>query len=398
MNLLRVIPSLDPKVGGVTAAVNLTTTELLKLGFHIEIASSDTPESPWISGSGFVHPLGPQTLGWAYHCKWKPWLYRNIENFDVVLLEGMWQYPMHIAAQIAREKQVPYLCFPHGMLDPWFQKMSERGIWKPARNRLYWRLIEQKVINGSEAICFTCEQERLMASMTFKGYRPKREEVVGLGIPEPPGFIPSMRNRFESECPGLDGRPYILFLSRIDPKKGVDLLISAFQRIMSKDLRVKDEKRGHPCLVIAGPGWDTSYGQKCRSLINNHQASHFPNCSTPSILCVGMLSGEAKWGAFYGCEAFALPSHQENFGIAVVEAMACGKPVLISDQVNIWREIERSGAGLVEADTEAGIQTLLKRWMDVPKREMGAHARECYKRNFSIELAAKALSEVLRNL
>jgi hypothetical protein len=77
-----------------------------------------------------------------------------------------------------------------------------------------------------------------------------------------------------------------------------------------------------------------------------------------------MLSGAAKWGALYGCEAFVLPSHQENFGIAVVEALACGKPVLISDQVNIWREIVEDGAGLVEGDAEEGVEKLLRKFFD----------------------------------
>ena len=105
------------------------------------------------------------------------------------------------------------------------------------------------------------------------------------------------------------------------------------------------------------------------------------------ISFVGMLSGDRKWGALYGCEAFVLPSHQENFGIAVVEALACGKPVLISNQVNIWKEVDKEGAGLISADEEAGVEGLIKNWLslnELAKLEMRKKAILCYEKNFTI--------------
>jgi len=107
------------------------------------------------------------------------------------------------------------------------------------------------------------------------------------------------------------------------------------------------------------------------------------------------LSGDAKWGAFYGCEAFILPSHQENFGIAVVEALACGKPVLISNQVNIWREIESAGGGIVAEDSLAGTRELLKRWKDVSGNALGFKARQAFEKNFSIDRAAQRMMSVI---
>ena len=113
-----------------------------------------------------------------------------------------------------------------------------------------------------------------------------------------------------------------------------------------------------------------------------------------------MLSGEAKWGAFYHCDAFVLPSHQENFGIAVVEALACNKPVLISNQVNIWREIQAEGAGLVADNTEEGTKKLLSGWMDKSvsdKSEMGNKARRAFEKLYAIGPAAKHLMDTLQN-
>ena len=104
-----------------------------------------------------------------------------------------------------------------------------------------------------------------------------------------------------------------------------------------------------------------------------------------------MLTGVAKWGAFYGCDSFVLLSHQENFGIAVVEALACRKPVLISNQVNIWREIEHAGGGMVAADTIQGARSLLARWQSIGnagKTQFQKQARTAFEQEFAVEPAA----------
>ena len=163
-------------------------------------------------------------------------------------------------------------------------------------------------------------------------------------------------------------------------KKGVDLLIKAYTTILKNSLLPL------PRLVIAGPGLETAYGKEMQTIasVANEQETH--------IFFTGMLSGEAKWGAIYGCEAFLLPSHQENFGIAVAEALACSKPVLISNQVNIWREIDEAGAGIVSEDTLEGTSELLNRWVELSidqKKNMGMKAADCFKNSFTIAPAAR---------
>jgi glycosyltransferase involved in cell wall biosynthesis len=113
-----------------------------------------------------------------------------------------------------------------------------------------------------------------------------------------------------------------------------------------------------------------------------------------------MLTGDGKWGAFYGCEAFILPSHQENFGISVVESLACGRPVLISDQVNIWNEIKEGGGGLVSSDSLEGVKDLLSKWKALTgeeKDQMSKRAKEIYIHNYAIAQAAKKLKDTLEN-
>jgi glycosyltransferase involved in cell wall biosynthesis len=106
-----------------------------------------------------------------------------------------------------------------------------------------------------------------------------------------------------------------------------------------------------------------------------------------------------KWGAFYCAEAFVLPSHQENFGVAVAESLGCGRPVLISNKVNIWREIEAAGAGIVETDSLAGTARLLSRWLAMrteDRQEMGVRAQQLFRRQFTVEVMAESLLNIIR--
>ena len=119
------------------------------------------------------------------------------------------------------------LIFSHGMLDPYFQRAAQRRL-KAIRNWAYWKLIESRVINTADALLFTCETERILAQHTFRPYKPKEEINIGYGIVPPPMFSEEMTDAFLEKCPQVAGKPYLLFLSRIHYKKGVDLLIEAY--------------------------------------------------------------------------------------------------------------------------------------------------------------------------
>jgi glycosyltransferase involved in cell wall biosynthesis len=185
--------------------------------------------------------------------------------------------------------------------------------------------------------------------------------------------------------PALGQREYLLYLSRIHPKKGCDLLIEAFGRVAGRFSDVD--------LVLAGPD-HVGLTEQLKQLAAKAGISH-------RIHWPGMLQGEAKWGAYQGATAFILPSHQENFGSVVAEAMACGKPVLISIKVNIWREVEAAGAGFVADDTAAGTLSLLERLLPlsmIERQQLGVAARRAYERHFSAEGAARDLTLVLQGV
>jgi len=386
MRILHVIASMDPKYGG--PAQGIRNLDLGKNDIEIirEVVCFDDTNSPYLTSDTFkVHALGKGKGVWNYSPHLIPWLYKNIEKFDVVIINGLWQYYSYatwkaitdIKRKFPDNRMPRFLVMPHGMLDPYFQRASNRKV-KALRNWLYWKAIEKNVVNDCDGLLFTCQTELLLARETFKPYKPKKEYDVGYGIGAPPEYREDMSIAFNKLCPDLNGAPYLLFLSRIHTKKGLNLLIDAYLNLYESG---SHNQADIPKLVIAGPGLDTNYGKWLQNKIP------VDSKAKQSIFFTGMLTDDSKWGAFYGCEAFVLPSHQENFGIAVVEALACKKPVLISNQVNIWREIMNEDAGFVENDDKQGVQKLLKKWLDTPsskKIQMGHNAIATYWKYFEI--------------
>ena len=391
MNLLHVITSIDPVHGGPGQVIRSMVPALEKLNIQSEVVCLDSPSAPFVLNEPFkINALGPAVGLWRYSSKLMPWLYKNLNRFDGVILHGLWLYSgyatskvfQHLKNTLSHEQRLllPRLfVMPHGMLDPYFQRAADRK-FKSIRNWIYWRLIERNVVNRADGIFFTCEAELLLAREPFNPYHPQKEMNVGFGIEQPPAYTPKMREEFLKACPEIDGHPYLLFLSRIHQKKGVDLLVNGYLKIAGP---------GAPKLVIAGPGLDGAFGQEIKKIVTQN-----PQLKDV-VLFPGMLSGDAKWGAFYGCEAFVLPSHQENFGIAVAEALACGKPVLISNQVNIWKEIKNGGGGLISDDTTEGTKSMLLQWSKLSqemKAEMASRANQIFKESFSIGPAALKFS------
>lgn len=416
VSVLHVTAGMDPQQGGVCKAVRMIIAGLDKLGVRSEVASLDSPDASYLSGDLFpVHALGPGKGRWLYSNKLMPWLNKNISSFDAVIVHGLWlytsyavekalhQYKKHYQVHGSEVQKVPkFFVMPHGMLDPYIQLARTRKL-KAIRNWIYWKLIEQKVINKSDGLFFTCEEEKQLARQPFRPYTPKREYVVGLGVEDPPAHTREMQEAFLKRCPSLRNNDYILFLGRIHEKKGVDLLINAYAKLHDNKLAERAfvqndsdplSKLQLPCLVIAGPNLESAYGQKLQTMVSRNSLIR------DRVFFPGMLAGDAKWGAFYGCEAFILPSHQENFGIAIVEALSCGKPVLITNKVNIWREIRAGGSGMVETDTLEGTKNLLKTWqrLTVPgKEQMKAKARESFENNFSIDFATRNIFKALNS-
>ncbi|MDI9363509.1 MAG: glycosyltransferase [Flavobacterium sp.] len=385
MKVLHIISSINPKAGGVSQALVTIVKQLSSKGIVNEVVSLDSASANYFNSYDFkIYALGLGKTSWNYTYKLKQWLNVNLQQYDRIVVHGLWQYQSLAVFKAFRrlQRNRPKLfVMPHGMLDPYFQRAKARRI-KAIRNYIIWHTIEYNLINTADGLLFTCEEEKLLARQTFKRYQPKKEIVVGLGVDAPPLFCEKMSTAFEAKL-GASITKYWLFISRIHQKKGVDLLIKAYQALKKTGVLL-------PKLVIAGPGLETPYGRAMLKLADNNEDIYFP----------GMLSGDAKWGAFYGAELFILPSHQENFGIAVVEALACGLPVLISNKVNIWQEIEGMGSGIVINDDLAGVVDGITRWkmqVDSYIKQQHVSALNTYDKYFTVSTTSTKLLEVINN-
>jgi glycosyltransferase involved in cell wall biosynthesis len=380
MKILRSIHTVNPALGGPIESVMQSSSVLARRGHDVEIISLDAPNDQWVRECPVkVHALGPGRGSYGYAPRFTRWIRERHAMYDAVIVQGIWQYSSFGVWRALRGTATPYFVFPHGMLDPWFKRTYPA---KHLKKLLYWPWGEYRVLRDAAAVLFTSDQERRLARESFSLYRCN-EVVVNYGTAAPEIDLASARADFFKSFPQLRGKRLLLFLGRLHEKKGCELLLEAFAA-------VRRSSGGDPSLhlVMAGPSADQKYLEHLKRLVAENSAVTF----------TGMLTGSSKWGALTAADAFILPSHQENFGIAVVEALACRTPILISKEVNIWREIDADQAGYAEDDDLAGTTRLIERWLATPpelRAAMRENAKKCFTRHFEINRATDSLLEAL---
>jgi glycosyltransferase involved in cell wall biosynthesis len=382
MNILHFISSVDPATGGPVEGLKQRIAIYHSAGHHVEIASLDAPEfAASLNFPARVIALGPGRGTYAYSARAVPWLRENISRFDLVLVNGVWNYNTLAAHHALTGAGIPWAIFTHGMMDPYFKREFPL---KHIKKSLYWHTRLSRVFRDATAILFTTEEECLLARQSFSRYRV-REMVVPYGTFGPTLDLAQAREEFLIRFPALRGKRVAICLSRIHPKKGTDILIRAFAAALAQD------QAWH--LVIAGPdqiGWQRDLEALAQSL-----------SIADRIAFTGRLEGVLKWGAFAASEVFVLPSHQENFGIVVAEALACGLPVVLSDKINIWREVLRHQAGLVAPDTLGGTIDSLTRYTALTAGEraaMSTGALECFRQEFDFNTTSVKVLENIEQL
>lgn len=352
--LLHVIPDLDPVSGGTVSALVGLALAQHRLGMQVNVVTTRWPGSDdsqvdrLREGGVSVTPLSARgrmvsiaTLGAA--------LRPAIEDAGVVHVHALWEELQHQACRLAQRLSKPYVVSPHGMLDPW---SLGQGRWKK-RAYLGWRL--RGHLNRAAAIhCTTAAEARLIEPLGFtapKWVIPNGVDLTEFASPPQPG---AMATDFVCRFPQVSGRPIVLFLSRLHPKKGLDLLLPAFAAC------------GHPeaILVLAGPG--------AEPYVAGLRAHAIQLGIADRVVFTGMLRGQERVAALRAADLFVLPSYQENFGIAVVEAMAAGTPAIISGQVNLSEELAGQGVGQVVRTEVGDLTRALCEWLASSRRRREA--------------------------
>jgi glycosyltransferase involved in cell wall biosynthesis len=385
LKILHVIPSVAPRYGGPSVAVVEMCRALDVAGMEVMIATSDADgygRLPVSIGRKTMYAGVPAIFfqrQWSEAFKYShglaTWLGRHIRDFDVVHIHAVFSHASMAAAGACRKSGVPYIVRPLGTLDPW--SVGQKAL----RKRLFWHLAVKRMLLAAAAIHYTAAEEQRLAESSLG---LARGVVVPLGVPDDL-FAEGDTTAAPLATPfGSD--PYVLSLSRLHPKKGLDLLIPAFLEL------IRDPQFAAWRLVVAGDG-DPTYRATLDQLVHSHGGEdrvHFP----------GWLQGAAKVDALRGAGLFTLPSYQENFGISVVEAMACGIAVLISQHVNLAPEIEAAGAGWVVPLEPARIGCALAAALASPEERKlrGMAGRALAQREFGWPGVAKQLRRLYESI
>lgn len=376
MRALHIISSVAAREGGPAYAIRGMTSALAARGVEVTVATTDADGNGRLSVPLDV-PVMEGDVEFRYFARTLPgkykfslplasWLRENVRRFDVVTVHGLWEWASVPGCRIARHHRVPYVVRPLGMLDAW--SLSVRR-WKKAP---YYRAIERSHLKHAAAIHATAPAEA--AGIAALGFGD-RTRVIPLGV-SAPAALPRRRAAVAS------GPVRLVFLSRVHPKKGLPLLLEAMASAVAAgaDLELDVVGDGDPAYVSMMRDRGAMLGGRVRFL--------------------GHLDGDAKWAALSASDVFVLPSSQENFGIAVAEAMAAGLPVVISDQVAIAPDVLDAGAGLVvPLDTGRLTAALLELSGDADQRtRMGARARALAEGSYSWAECARRLEELYHDL
>lgn len=384
MKILHLIASVAPESGGTVEYARIMAEAHAVLGHQSTFVTLDRPEAPMLQSMPFkVLAVGPAKPRATAIKRYADAVAAAAKDADVAVIHGLWHVANMAGLKPLEAANVPWLTFPHGMLDPYFRTAKPIKHWL---KQIAWAWRQGRALSRAHSVLFTCEEERRLAKNAFWGHQNYQSRVVAFCASDltiPDADFTEGQKAFAGQVPNLNGRKYLLFLSRIHPKKACDNLIQAFANVSDtfKDID----------LVFAGPnqvGWQSELEMLAHNLGVDKR-----------VHWAGMTKGAAKAAAFNNAEAFVLPSHQENFGIVVAEALSVSLPVLISHKVNIWREIVEDGAGIASKNTVEEITRVLHKFLSLEDEKrvmMKSCTRPCYDKRFSVESAAHDLLSVLQ--
>ena len=383
MKILHVIGTLAARYGGPSKACFEMARAVARRGHEVSIFATDdggtgVHEAPAGERSGWggvaVHhfPISSPRF-WMFSPDLMHALREEIPRVDVVHLHSLYLFHDKAAGHECRRRGIPYLLAPHGALAPYYYRRHR------FRKLLMEFWFQNAVTRGAAAIHFTTEEERRLAKPYIFGV-PGVVVPLGLDMDE---YQPlPLRGSFRAAYPEIGGRPIVLFLGRLDFRKGLDILIRAFAGAA---------QAADAHLVVAGP--DYGVGTKARAWVDSFGLRG-------RTTFTGMVTGADKLALLADADLFVLPSWSESFGIAVIEAMACGVPVAISDKVNLWREVTGADAGWVTPPrTELFQATLVEALSDLGEaREKGARGRRLVAERFQWSRIAATLEQAYASL
>lgn len=376
---------MHPSAGGPPVVADRFCRNLQKLGNHCEIISTNSyapkDDNTWVKDYQANYRLtildskGPQGFGYAPDLKQV--LLKRLPEVDIVHIHNLWSYCNIMGSRLCRKFDVPFVVSTHGMLDP---NSLSRKSWKKF---IYSRIVEWPQLRKASGMIFTHQEELELAGKQCHGL--PSGFVVPLASDDPPNEDRNeLAKEFFSNYPEFANKKLVLFLGRVHSKKGLDILIPAFAKVSQQ---IKDVE-----LLLVGPV-EPSYRRELESLAENcgvQDRCHF----------LGSFQGTLKWSVLAAADVFTLISYQENFAIALVEALRVGTPAIISRRINIWKDLERNETVLISELDEVAAAENLRRMLESQnlRRQFGGNGKGFASSEFSWQRTGELLANNYRKL
>lgn len=385
MKILHVLENISPPFGGPAKACKEMCEALVRKGERVTIFTTNrnypkgllnVPVNTQVSQNGYnIWYFPVQFTPYKVSLDMMTALCFHLKEYEILHIHGLYRFPSTVAAYYAKKFEVPYIMRPHGCLDPFLFYKSKNRLIK----RVHEHLIERRNLNKAAAVHYTSQEEMALVPLKIKA--PSLIMPLGIDLRKYENLPPdgTFRKKFN-----MKGKKIILHLGRINFVKGLDILVRGFAQL-SFD-------RNDVCLVLAGPD-NEDYGKQVEKWIIDEGVKD-------KVIFTGMLQGVDKLAVLRDADIFALPSYSENFGIAVVEAMACSLPVVISNRVNIWREIQNAGAGLVTSCDAGELAEALQILLDNEdiRFQMGQSGKALVNKSFSWDTVANDMIRAYRDI
>jgi glycosyltransferase involved in cell wall biosynthesis len=380
LKVLHVTPFYHPAIqfGGPIQSVHLLNKTLKKQGVEVDVFTTNAglekqkefnPQS-WrvIDGVNVKYFPYYGYINYSFSPELFISLNKIVKNYNVVHITAVWNFTVAATAYVCRQAGVPYIISPRGTIYPEAIAIKSSFI-----KRSYLKLISYKDLNGATAIHYTSLDEKQKVESSLHLSAPGIIVPNGIDLSDYADL--SRPKNFGKYYPELRGKKYILFLSRINKKKGLDILVEAFAQISASYPELT--------LVIAGPD-NEEYGTHVKEALTKKGVIQ-------NTFFTGLISGEVKLAAYRDAEIFILPSYSENFGMSIVEAMACGTPVIISDQVGIAQDIDQQKAGVVTTTKVESVAKAMNHLLDNKEERkcIGEKGLKMVREYYNIEAVSK---------
>ena len=384
MKVLMVIPALGNVYGGPTKIVLELAESIAKLGIAVDVVATnanglttlDVPLNQWIIKNDYrvQYFSYVDLLDYKFTWSMSKWLFNNVSNYEIVHTNAIFSYPVIAAHWACQFRKIPYVATPHGMMEPWALA------YKAWKKKLYFNFLEKPSLQTANAMQMTSSTEAkhintlgLKTPLVFVPNGIHREDFASLSNPE----------IFHHQFPETRNKRLIIFLGRIDPKKGLDLLAPAFAQAY--------QKFPDTHLIIAGPD-NTGFLPTAQSYFIKAGCSH-------AVTFTGILTGNIKYAALAAAKIYVAPSYSEGFSMSVLEGMAAGLPCVITTGCNFPEAGEAEVARIVNIDVGSIAKAIIQLLEDDQKsKNMGDRARQFILDNYTWDHIASKMISVYENI